>query len=138
MALLRLIPALSAAPVPELKAQEEIRDIIKNIAKDIAQEAKNNMTSDGGWGSKVRGGKDLISLLRESSFGLTSMARRNLTSVVQSRVRSSTTVLAKMNYWTISLLSSLLVTKRPAVPCVTLYIHSPKTKIFNPACAPSS
>lgn len=40
MGLLRLIPALSAVPVPALNAQEEIRDIIKNIARDILTKLK--------------------------------------------------------------------------------------------------
>ncbi|KAG8985961.1 hypothetical protein FRB90_004340 [Tulasnella sp. 427] len=67
MALLRLFPALSSAPVAALKAQEEIRETIKSIARGIVQEARENLAEDGGWGEKVKGATDIISLLLRSS-----------------------------------------------------------------------
>ncbi|KAG8944219.1 hypothetical protein FRC04_002086 [Tulasnella sp. 424] len=67
MALLRLFPALSSAPVAALKAQEETRETIKSIARGIVQEARNNLADDGDWGAKVKGATDIISLLLRSS-----------------------------------------------------------------------
>lgn len=64
MALLRLFPALSSAPVEALKAQERTRETIKAIARAIVQEAKDNLGEDGDWGEKVKGATDIISLLR--------------------------------------------------------------------------
>ncbi|KAG9025166.1 hypothetical protein FS837_005062 [Tulasnella sp. UAMH 9824] len=67
MALLRLFPALSSAPVEALKAQERTRDTIKSIARAIVQEAKDNLGEDGSWGEKVQGATDIISLLLKAS-----------------------------------------------------------------------
>lgn len=66
MAVLRLVPALSAAPVAALKAQEKTRDTIKEIARGLAKEARENMESDGKtYSGKVKGATDVMSLLCE-------------------------------------------------------------------------
>lgn len=80
MALLRLIPALSSAPVAALKAQEETREIIKSIARDIMKEARDNFEEDGDWSDKVKGATDIISLLRTSFTRLDSLLTLKLTS----------------------------------------------------------
>lgn len=68
MAFLRRIPSLSSAPVAALKAQEQTRDTIKSIARDLANEARRNMEDDGKtWGAKTKGATDVMSCLCESS-----------------------------------------------------------------------
>ena len=68
LALMRCFPILSAAPVPALKAQEYTRNTIKEIARGIAQQARDEMTDDGEWGARMKGATDIISLLRVLPF----------------------------------------------------------------------
>lgn len=68
LALLRCFPILSAMPVPALKAQEDTRQTIKEIARKIAEEAKQGRMDDGEWGERTKGATDVISLLRKFSL----------------------------------------------------------------------
>ena len=61
MALLRLIPALGRAPAEALKAQEMVRDTIKDIARTIVKDAKMNESA-----KSKHGASDVISLLCKS------------------------------------------------------------------------
>ncbi|KAG8875703.1 hypothetical protein FRB98_007634 [Tulasnella sp. 332] len=63
MAFLRLFPSLSSAPVEALKAQERTRNTIKDIARGLAQEARENMEDGTTWGRKTQGATDVMSLL---------------------------------------------------------------------------
>ncbi|KAG9004390.1 hypothetical protein FRB94_002408 [Tulasnella sp. JGI-2019a] len=113
MAFLRLFPSLSSAPVEALKAQERTRDTIKDIARSLANEARENMEEDGTtWGQKIRGATDVMSLLLKAQVTNQGLSEEELLdNIVSFVVAGHETTSGTLNY-TLHELS-----KNPSLQC---------------------